>query len=208
MGLCLPAGSHTAIEMSRQRAQKAPSSASRPAAERRLGRLGAALALAAVVHQVAHQAIHGAQVGAVKQLPAVALGRYQVGLREFLEVKRQVGARQAQHGRQAGGREARRPCTHERAKNAQPSFMRQGGEGGDGSFFIHGSSIVQALLKQVSSNEAPAPQRWRSSTRVVSQPSTKPQKAAPMPKMGWSATVTKKHTSAPSVAMTGPRSRR
>ena len=46
MGLCLPAGSHTAIEMSRQRAQKAPSSASRPAAERRLGRLGAALALA------------------------------------------------------------------------------------------------------------------------------------------------------------------
>src|SRR5258708_1489479 len=66
-------------------------------------------------------------------------------------------------------------------------------------YFVGAGGAAGATGTVADAAAAAAVRAGRSNTRVVNRPNTSPQKAAPIPNTGTSATVTRKHTSAPSV---------
>jgi hypothetical protein len=85
-----------------------------------------------VVGQVADQRIHRGDVGAVADVPSLALVGDEARVRELLEVERQGGGREVERGGDGSRVQPVGRVLDQAAEDRQARRLRQGGERDDG----------------------------------------------------------------------------
>ncbi len=105
---------------------------------------------AALGGQVVDQRLHQRQVGAVALVTAFGRDAQQTGLRQRLEMERQIGRRHAQGAGDLAGHQAVRTLAHQQTVDVQPYARGERLEHFDGLILFH-VSIIHEILNQCKS---------------------------------------------------------
>ena len=111
------------------------------------GRAQLGLAAAAVFGEVAEQVVHGLVARRVDQRAALAGDADEAGMTQTVEMKRQRVGGDADRGRHLSGRHAVRPRLHQQTVNVEPILLCQRGQGRNGIYLFHISTIIEMMYR-------------------------------------------------------------
>jgi hypothetical protein len=104
------------------------------------------IAAAAVLGQKGYEAVHGVEIGGTDHETPLLPARHQIGMRQFLQMKRQRGRWNRQRLADLAGGQAFRAGLNQQSKNAETGLLSERRQRGNNIFCFHNSIIIEIYL--------------------------------------------------------------